>query len=167
MLLLIDRLAGPNCSIADRWCARAVAAATVICVVACGAPSTPTPDSAAPSNTSVRVDPARIDRARDELPDGYETADLAGRVTPAGLWSYGAEWSVDPQRCAALADPAGGATSTGWSASGPGGIVYAVIAAAPGDVDPAVVGGCARWTITGGRTTGTVTLMPAPAIEGG
>lgn len=81
------------------------------------------------------------------------------------MWGYGAQWSTDPPRCAALADPAAGATTaTGWSASGPGGIVYAVVAAAPGRLDATVTAECRKWTVSGGRTNGSVTLTPAPAI---
>ena len=140
-------------------------ALTVVCLAACGAPSAPSGSSAPPSDGPIRVNPARIDRARGDLPSGYETADLAGPVSLAALWGYGAAWSADPPRCAALAAPAGPATATGWSASGPGGIVYAVVAAYPGEVDPAVVAECEQWTVVGGRSTGSVTLVPAPALS--
>lgn len=145
----------------DRWCA---AAMTAIGLAACGTQPSP-PVGSAPLRESSEINPARIDRVRADLPTGYETAALGGPVSPVSLWGYGSEWSVDPPRCAALADPVGAAPATGWSASGPGGIVYAAVAAAPGAVDPGVVAECARWTVTGGRTTGDVTLSPAPAIE--
>ncbi|MEO3757890.1 DUF5642 family protein [Mycobacterium sp. B14F4] len=141
-----------------------MAALAVIWLAACGAPSSPPVSSAPPPDGSVRVNPARIDRVRDDLPAGYETADLTGPVSPAALWGYGPPWSADPARCAALADPAGAATATGWSASGPGGIVYAVVAASPGRADPGVVAECEQWTIVGGRSTGRVSLVPAPAL---
>lgn len=81
------------------------------------------------------------------------------------MWGYGARWSADPSACAALADPAGASTADGWSASGPGGIVYAVVAAAPGTFNAALDDECRRWTVSSGRTTGTVTSGPAPAID--
>lgn len=164
MLLLVDRRTGPNCSTAGRWPTRAAITATVICVAACGSPQAPTP-SPPPSDTSARINPARIDRVRGDLPTGYETADLRDRTSPAALWGYGTQWSADPPQCAALADPAGAAATTGWSGSGPGGIVYAVVAAAPGGADPSVLAECGHWTITGGRTTGSVTLGPAPHVD--
>ncbi|WP_326545452.1 DUF5642 family protein [Mycolicibacterium sp. ND9-15] len=118
------------------------------------------------TEATATVNPARIDRARTALPTGYEIADLDGPVGPVTAWGYGARWSTDPPICAVLADPTADATTTdGWSASGPGGIVYAVVAAAPGKADPTVIDECRRWTISGGRTTGTVTLQPAPAID--
>lgn len=161
MLLLADRR-----KVASRCIVAAIGAASTICAAACGTAQRP-PDGVPSSEGTVTIDPARIDRARTALPGGYEVVDLDGPVGPITAWGYGARWSTDPPRCAALADPTAGATSTdGWSASGPGGIVYAVVAAAPGEADPAVIDECARWTISGGRTTGTVTLEPAPAIEG-
>jgi hypothetical protein len=153
-LLLVDRRAGPNCSI---WLV-----AVALGAAACGAPAPPQPT---PSTTAQQVNPARIDRVRGALPSGYETADLTGPASPAAVWGYGADWRADPPRCAALADPAGAAKSAGWSASGPGGIVYAVVASASVDVDTAVLRECGRWTVEGGQTTGTVTLGPAPAVD--
>jgi Domain of unknown function (DUF5642) len=84
-------------------------------------------------------------------------------------WGFGPEWLADPPHCAALASPVEVATSTrGWSGSGPGGIVYAVVSGrqAPVDFDPTLVGSCGHWTLTSGHTTGTVTLVDAPVIEG-
>lgn len=160
MLLLVDRRNG-----ASRCVVAAVIVVSTICVAACGTSKRP-PDQPPSPEAAPTVNPARIDRARTALPAGYEIADLDGPVGPITAWGYGAQWSANPSRCAALADPTAGATSTdGWSASGPGGIVYAVVAAAPGDVDPAVIDECRSWTVSGGRTTGTVTLGPAPAID--
>ncbi|WP_120275755.1 DUF5642 family protein [Mycobacterium lehmannii] len=151
---------------ADR-CIVAAAAVLMICVGACGTDPGSSPADQSSSEEPAQVNPARIDRARTALPAGYEVTDLVGAVGPITAWGYGAQWTTDPERCAALADPAAGANRTdGWSASGPGGIVYAVVAAAPGELDPAVIDECARWSIAGGRTTGTVTLEPAPAIDG-
>lgn len=153
MLLTVDRRRHAICCIA-------VAA---VCAVACGAPG----DIEAPPTSqasTTHVNPARIDRVRAQLPAGYEVADLEGRLAPVTAWGYGPHWNTDPATCAVLADPVGEAATTGWSASGPGGIVYAAVAAAPGAPDGAVVDACARWTVSGGRTTGSVTLRAAPAI---
>ena len=43
---------------------------------------------------------------RDELPDGYEVADIVGPVAPTGVWGFGAQWSAEPPQCGVLADPA-------------------------------------------------------------
>lgn len=160
MLLLVDRRRGRICSTAGRW----FVSVTVLAVAACAAPSSPPADNASTRHAASKVNPARIDRVRKHLPADYETAELTGPVSPAAVWGYGTAWSADPPRCAALADPVGAATATGWSASGPGGIVHVAVAASPGTVDPAVVAECARWTIVGGRTAGRVTLVPAPTL---
>ncbi|WP_238885023.1 DUF5642 family protein [Mycobacterium sp. IDR2000157661] len=137
---------------------------TVLAVAACAAPSSPPMDAASSPQPSSQVNPARIDRVREELPSDYETAELSGPVSPAVLWGYGTAWSADPPQCAALADPVGAATAAGWSASGPGGIVHAAVAASRGAVDSAVLAECQQWTIVGGRTAGRVTRVPAPAL---
>jgi hypothetical protein len=67
-----------------------------------------------------------------------------------------------------LADPVVEVETTrGWSGSGPGGIVYAVVARSPQSVpmDPAVLAECGQWTVSGGRTSGSVTLTAGPAID--
>ncbi|KUI43999.1 hypothetical protein AU197_21695 [Mycobacterium sp. IS-1590] len=140
--------------------------ALTICAGACGNDPGPPAADESSSEKPPHVNPARIDRTRTALPAGYEVTDLVAPVGPVTAWGYGAHWTTDPERCAALADPAAGAIRTdGWSASGPGGIVYAVVAAAPGDLDPTAIDECGRWTMSGGRTTGTVTLEPAPVID--
>jgi hypothetical protein len=148
---------------------RAVFAAVALGVAACGAPSAPS-DTPSPSSASAQVNPARIDRARDHLPQGYEVSDLTGRAAPAAFWGFGGDWTADPPQCGVLADPAAGAATTrGWSASGGGGIVYAAIAGSPPDpvhLDAAVVDACGRWTLSGGQANGDVTLTPAPEIDG-
>lgn len=152
----IKRRTAPNYSIA----------ALLTCVVACGGPPGQAPDPAS-SPTSVKVDPARIDRVRIALPPGYEVAGLDRVSGPATLWGYGVDWSAEPAQCGALAMPTTGAKTTrGWSASGPGGIVYAAVATAPAPLNPpVVVDECRHWSVSGGRTTGSVSLEPAPAIE--
>nr|WP_194946018.1 DUF5642 family protein [Mycolicibacterium malmesburyense]CRL73731.1 hypothetical protein CPGR_02864 [Mycolicibacterium malmesburyense] len=160
MSLLVDRRKGANrCAVA--------ASLVLICATACTTPSDPSPSDESRSKELPKINPARIDRARTFLPADYEVSDLTNPVGPITAWGYGAQWTTDPDRCAALADPAAGAPGAdGWSASGPGGIVYAVVAKAPGDVDPGVVDECGQWAVEGGRTTGSVTLGPAPAIDG-
>ena len=47
--------------------------------------------------------------------------------------------------------------------------MYAVVAGLPAaqvPLDPAVTAECGQWTLSAGHTTGTVTLAPAPTIEG-
>lgn len=141
-----------------------VAAAMALAASACGA--SPVPPS--PSPTPDHVDPARIDRVRAELPAGYEFAAVPKGTSPVELWGYGGGWKADPARCAALADPVPAATTTaGWSASGPGGIVYAVVLGAPEPVqlDSALLDDCGRWTLSGGQRHSTVTFTPAPTVE--
>lgn len=56
----------------------------------------------------------------------------------------------------------------GLAGSGPGGIIYAGVAAAaaPLVLDPAVVAECPEWSMTWGRTTATVELTSAPRVDG-
>lgn len=149
----------------------AMFAVVALVVVGCGGrPGTSTSVTPDPSASSGRVDPARIDRVRADLPDGYEVADIAGRIAPAAQWGFGSGWTPDPPQCGALADPvADPATRTGWSASGVGGIVYAVVAGSPPQsvrLDPTAIADCARWTVSAGQTTGSVTVANGPAIDG-
>jgi Domain of unknown function (DUF5642) len=112
------------------------------------------------------VNPAKVADVRSELPAGYEFANLSGPTSPIAIWGYGRNWVADPPHCGALADPAGDAPVSGWSASGPGGIVYAVVADAAVGLDPVLAGSCGTWALNGGHTSGTVTLTGAPAIDG-
>ena len=102
--------------------------ALALLCAACGRP----PEPAATSSTEPRVvsvNPARIDRARSALPDGYEVAGYAEPSAPITLWGFGDAAASEPVQCGALVAPAlDPATTRGWSASGPGGIVYAVVA---------------------------------------
>lgn len=143
---------------------RAVVAVVAVAVVGCGGPPAPPPTS---STTSGHVNPARVDRVRGELPAGYEFAAVPAGASPAELWGYGDGWTADPPQCAVLADPVPEAmTTAGWSASGPGGIVYAVVLGSPHPVhpDPAVHDECGRWTVSGGQGRGSVAFSPAPAV---
>ena len=116
------------------------------------------------------ANPAYVARTRAELPAGYEVADFSGTPAPAALWGFGAGWAAEPPQCGALADPVVDAVTTrGWSGSGPGGTVYAVVAGSPPNpvsLDPVVVEDCGQWTLTAGHTSGSITAVPAPAIDG-
>jgi hypothetical protein len=133
---------------------------------ACGQPTAPT-GSSSPATASDAVNPANIMRVRTELPAGYELADLAGRASPLAVWGFGPQWSAEPPQCGALADLVPSDEPVhGWSASGPGGIVYAIAAESAAGLDPALVDECGAWTVSAGHTTGLVTSVGAPAIEG-
>ncbi|MGV0744899.1 DUF5642 family protein [Mycolicibacterium sp. XJ870] len=146
----------------------AVAVCVALCVSACGqSPAPRTSSSPSATSKAVEVNPARIDRVRDDLPAGYEVARIDGQATPIALWGFGPDWVAEPAQCAALAaaavDPA---SARGWSGSGPGGIVYAVVARSTAAADAALAGQCRHWTLSGGHSTGTVTGLDAPAIDG-
>jgi len=112
------------------------------------------------------VDPGRVDRVRADLPTDYEFTPLPARAEPIALWGLGAQWAADPPPCAGLGAPAGGAPVRGWSASGPGGIVYAVVADAGAVLDQALVDACGTWRVSAGHTSGAVGVVPAPTVDG-
>ena len=144
----------------------ALLAALSLCVAACARPPSPAP-STATSGSSTRVNPARIERVRADLPGGYEVAALSGRAAPVAFWGLGPDWTADPPGCGALVDPvADAATTRGWSASGAGGIVYAVVAGSAATLDPALIDECGKWTVSAGHTSGSVTFVAAPVIDG-
>jgi Domain of unknown function (DUF5642) len=148
-----------------------IALAVTSVVVGCGHAGVPsTPSASAPSATKTHVSPLNISRVRGDLPAGYEVADLGGAASPAAFWGLGPGWNTEPPQCGLLAGPpTDDATSKGWSGSGPGGIVHAVVTGSPASpviFDPAVLADCGHWTVTSGNTTGTVDLIDAPAIEG-
>lgn len=140
----------------------------LLACAACGsAPPGPTAAPTSSAQADLTVDPARIDRARAALPDGYEVSGYTGPPALFPIWGFRDAPVSEPAQCAVLGAPSvDAATARGWSASGPGGIVYAVIAdsAAPAP-DPAVLADCAQWTVSSGRTTGTVTGLAAPEID--
>lgn len=142
--------------------------AVVLCA-ACGQaapPSSPPTPSPSQSSSAAALQPARVERVRSDLPDDYEVTDLTGRAAPLALWGFGPAWTADPVSCGALADPAGDGAFHGWSASGPGGIVHAVVAISPVGLDPAAAESCGSWTLSAGPTSADVTLVGAPAIDG-
>ncbi|MBU9766534.1 hypothetical protein FR943_22160 [Mycobacterium sp. TNTM28] len=145
--------------------------ATVVLAAAVGCGPRPAPEPATTSGPAPRssvgtVDPARIQRARDGLPPGYEVVDIDPHANPVSLWGFGPDWAADPPECGAL--PARETEPTrGWSASGPGGIVYAgVMTLAPGVPEVRDARSCGQWSVSGGHAVGTVTRVPAPEIDG-
>ncbi|ANI41714.1 DUF5642 family protein [Mycolicibacterium vaccae] len=146
----------------------APALALVLAGTACAPPPDPAPAPAAPVAADLPVNPARIDRARDHLPDDYEVTAYTGAPSPFAVWGLRDTPATDPAPCAVLGAPAvDPATARGWSASGPGGIVYAVVAGAtePAAPSPGPDQECREWTVASGHTTGVVTGVAGPDIE--
>ncbi|MFV8049813.1 DUF5642 family protein [Mycobacterium sp. 48b] len=145
----------------------AVAAALLVCTAACGPRQAPQPPPASSTpqtaGETATVNPARIERVRQDLPAGYEVVGIDPRATPVSLWGFGPEWTADPAECAASVAP-GTDPARGWSASGPGGIVYAAVAKVTAEPGPEP--SCEQWNVSGGHSVGTVTLVDAPAVEG-
>ncbi|WP_235887306.1 DUF5642 family protein [Mycolicibacterium arabiense] len=148
----------------------AVALVLALCA-ACGE-SEPAPPpsssgpSAAPPAVNTVIDPAKVGRTRTALPAGFEVADVTGRVAPVAMWGLGAQWTAEPPACGVLADPPVDPVSVrGWSASGPGAIVYVVAAAAaPVGLDDVARAECGEFTVLAGHTSGTVSMVDAPPI---
>ena len=146
----------------------AACVAAALCA-ACGPSDAPRPtaESPEPSARSSTINLADVARVRGDLPAGYEIADLVGRAAPLAFWGFGPQWVADPAQCGVLSDPpVDGATIRGWSGSGPGGIVYVVGAGGASAVDAAVIGECGTSTLVAGHTSGTVTTVDAPAVDG-
>ena len=163
----------------------ALVALGTVCAGCAGAP-----ESAPPAGTTapdLTVEPARIDRARHALPPGYEVAPYTGAPTPLAVWGLAGPVEAEPVQCVELAAPPVRPDSAqGWSASGPGGIIYAVVAAAAPTAPvadapaapaapvtdtptapavPVEAAACQSWTATAGHTSATVRELPAPALE--
>lgn len=124
-----------------------------------------------PPAQSTAVYPANIKRVVRELPPHYEvTTGLPGAAAPRVIWSLEADARAKPPQCAALADPGAGRdqSAQGFSGSGTGGIVDAVVVTLPGpvDLDPGMVAACGRWTMSDGHSTADVHLVDAPHIDG-
>jgi len=129
----------------------------VLCA-GCG-PATPPPK---PTVVAKSADPAGIDRIRTKLPPDYEIAPLPTPPMPVTFWGVAPGWSADPPHCGDLAT-VGPGTTRGWSASGPGGIVYAlVVAGSAPSADLRAL--CGSWTLGGGRSTAAVTVADGPLI---
>ena len=133
----------------------------------------PRPPATVPPGTAPAhpIRPADIRRVGRELPPGYEVTAISGQASPPAIWGLGENSASSPAHCAALADPAGGhgQSAQGISGSGAGGIVYAVVAAAPSgqvSLDQTLVTQCQAWTMTAGRATARVHLVDAPHIDG-
>jgi hypothetical protein len=145
----------------------------VVLLAACAHASAPAPSatptkSAAPNAT---VNPANIKRVVGALPPHYEvTTGVPSGLTPRVVWSLQADATAKPPQCATLADPGNGGdqSAQGFSGSGTGGIVDAVVVTLPGpvDLDQVVVTACGRWTMSDGHTTASVRLVNAPHIDG-
>ena len=132
---------------------------------ACGHPPPAAPQSA-DSAAAPTVNADHISRARTELPAGYEVGDLADRSSPAAFWGLGREWTADSAQCAVLGQPAApDAPVRGWSASGPGGIVYAAVVETTVELDQAVTRECGAWTASAGHTGARVALIDGPVID--
>lgn len=138
--------------------------AVALCA-ACGQAAPPVVDES--PGASGTVTPAQISRARTELPAGYEVGALAGRSSPVAFWGLGPQWTSDPAQCGALVQPAApDAPVQGWSASGPGGIVYAAVIDTATGLDPALPAQCPTWTVAAGHTSARAGLVDAPDVEG-
>lgn len=82
------------------------------------------------------------------------------------LWGLGEPWTAQPAQCASLVDPPlVPATIRGWSASGPGGIVYAVAGTAPEGLDESLREQCDTFTVVAGHTATTVEMIDAPVVD--
>ena len=148
-----------------------IALLTSCALTACGQPAATAPmPTDATSAEKALVNPANISRARAGLPAGYEVADITGPASPAAFWGLRPGWMTDPPQCDVLAAPPTDETTTrGWSGSGPGGIVHAVVTGSrtvPVVLDQTVLTGCSQWTVASGNTTGTVELTDAPPVHG-
>ncbi|MGH3542720.1 MAG: DUF5642 family protein [Acidimicrobiales bacterium] len=146
--------------------------AALVALLLAGCAHAGEPTSVPSDNAQARhINPANIKRVGRELPLGYEVTGVPGPAEPPALWGLGTGWTADPPRCAALADPGGGhgVSAQGISGSGAGGIVHAVVAAAPTGLvaaDAALVAGCPQWSMTNQRARARVHLIEAPRIDG-
>ncbi|MBJ7337942.1 DUF5642 family protein [Mycolicibacterium sp.] len=133
---------------------------------ACGQSTIPPTVTTPSPSVAATLDPARVERVRADLPAGFEFSALPDRPAPIALWGFGPAWTADPLPCGGLADPAGDAAVRGWSASGAGGIVYAVVADASVALDRSLADSCDTWSVSAGHTSGVATTVAAPAIDG-
>jgi Domain of unknown function (DUF5642) len=135
------------------------------------APATSATPTKSPTAHNAPVNPANIKRVVRELPPNYDvTTGIPSGAAPRVIWNLEADATARPAQCATLADPGSGRdqSAQGFSASGTGGIVDAVVVALPGpvDLDQDVVAACGRWTMDDAHTTAGVRLIDAPRIDG-
>ncbi|SPM35260.1 hypothetical protein BN1232_04788 [Mycobacterium rhizamassiliense] len=149
-----------------------IGAALAVVATACGHAQAPRP-SAHPTTSAhgTVVNPANIRRVVRDMPPGYESiTGIPSGVSPRAIWSRDADATAKPQQCAVLADPGSDRdqTAQGVSASGPGGVVDAIVVSLPGpvDLDANVVAACGQWSMTAARTTIGVHLTDPPRIDG-
>jgi hypothetical protein len=146
---------------------RVFACVLALLVAGCGQPSAPHPGAAGTTTSAAvtTVNPANVKRVRMSLPPGYEFSALPPDASPVALWGIGTSWTSDPPQCAGVLAPTSADTPLdGWSASGAGGIVYAVAATAHVGSGPDVPGECASWTIATQHTSAAVTMVDAPPL---
>jgi hypothetical protein len=145
----------------------------LVLLAACAHP--PSPTASAPTTTTrtpnAAVKPANIKRVVGDLPPHYEvTTGIPSAASPRVIWSLGADATVKPPPCAALADPGNGRdqSAQGLSGSGTGGIVDAVVVTVAGtvDLDRNVVAACDRWTMSDEHTSASVHRIDPPHIDG-
>lgn len=102
---------------------------------------------------------------RHHLPkelQGYEFGALPAPAAPTTFWGMSAGSTADPPECGTLVgEPADGVR--GWSASGPGGIVYATAGPGAGPA-PGLVDDCHNWTLSTARARAAVESIDAPQI---
>lgn len=142
---------------------RAVAwSVAVLLCAACGSPAAP--ERPATTTAAKATDPAAIGRMRRQLPkelQGYEFGPLPTPASPTTFWGMSSGSTADPPDCGALVAAPADAVR-GWSASGPGGIVYATAAPAA----PALAGDCHTWTLSTARARAAVDRADAPQVAG-
>lgn len=111
-----------------------------------------------------RVDPARINRIRGDLPPGYDAGAADGVPSPAGFWGFRGAWTADPSHCAALIANGEPVAARGLSGSGPGGTLY--VGVVRGHPDPSRPADCDQWTMTNEHSSAAVSMIPGPPIDG-
>ncbi|WP_280829510.1 DUF5642 family protein [Mycobacterium sp. OTB74] len=128
--------------------------------MACGE-SAPPPHPSTQSRVVV-ANSAGIDKIRTQLPKGYEIAPLPKPAVPTTFWGLPPHWTSDPARCGVLPTPDDDEIR-GWSASGPGGIVYATAgpAVAP---SAAMLDACPQWILTADQSVAAISHAKPPLI---